>query len=73
MTTFTVFCRAFDNQGATWIDTVDTPDGSVDTARKLAEAKCAEAWGCEPEDVVCIGVANAETQIHYWGDLDLGG
>jgi hypothetical protein len=69
--TFTVFCRQCNNEGTTWIDTVQAKD--MHAAMHAGKIKCANDWGYDSwqvNDIAVIGVAQGDIQILMWDDLE---
>lgn len=69
--TYTAFCQEASGTGTIWIDTVEAE--SLDAAIISARAACAEDWGADifaPEDIHVLGVAEGDTTILYWRDLN---
>ena len=71
--TFTVFCREANNEGTTWIGTVEARD--VDQAIKLGTVECAVDWGSggqnwSLDDIAVIGVAEGSVNILAWDDIE---
>jgi len=64
--TYTAFCREATGDGTTWIAKVDAED--IDQACESAVEECSEAWGMEPDEVRCVGLATGDISIEYWDD-----
>ena len=81
MQTYTAFCQASDGRGTIWIDTVGVPSlgpdpeitdagAQIEAAKLVARIACADAWGCDPDDVHCLGLAKGDVEIVDWEDLN---
>lgn len=68
MSTYTAFCRDKNNTGTTWIQQVEA--NGIEDACETAEILCADAWGWDPKDVKCIGLATGDITIEYWDDIE---
>ena len=68
--TFTAFCQDANGTGTIWIDKVQAT--SIEKAATVARETCAQDWGCDPEQVHCLGLATGDVQIVHWEDLGDG-
>lgn len=70
--TFTAFCQEASGQGTTWIEAIQIERNDINLAKEVAVQKCAEAWGWDPSDVRCLGIAQGNINIQFWRDLAEG-
>jgi hypothetical protein len=66
--TYTAFCQETGGNGTTWIASLQAD--SVEEAKTLAQAKCAEDWQWEQEDIHVLGIAEGDVTILEWDDLN---
>ena len=66
---FTAFCQEESGQGTIWIEAVEAED--LESAIKVAQQECAEAWEYDPDDVHVLGVAEGDVKILHWEDLNI--
>jgi hypothetical protein len=71
--TFTVFCREANNEGTTWIGTVEARD--AEHASELGAEQCSVEWGSggqnwSLDDIAVIGVAEGSVNILKWDDIE---
>lgn len=73
--TVTVFCvHSSQTDCPTYITSFDMPYGApTEEIAAAAVRDCAEAWGADEEDVVCIGIAEGDVKIIDWVDASDGG
>jgi hypothetical protein len=67
---FTAFCQQADGKGTIWIGTVEVEENSCTVAAAAAREECAAAWGYDPEEVHCLGLAVGDVDIVYWEDIN---
>jgi hypothetical protein len=65
--TYTVFVQEASGRGTTYITAVYAR--SVDGAKDLALAECAENWHWDVDDLRILGVAEGSVAIVEWEDL----
>lgn len=69
LNSFTVFCRASDDRGTTYITCVEAAD--IESGKQLALEECALNWGqTNTDDIRILGVAEGDVNILDWDDLD---
>lgn len=74
--TFTAFCRRKDGTGQTWIDTItgtrddiSDHDDVIGWAITVATLKFARAWGCQYNQVECVGLIRGRVDIAMWNGV----
>ena len=70
MNQYTVFCRQSNNQGTTWIGSVQAY--SMDDAAWMGRETCQRDWdyAYDMDQIAVIGVAEGDVKIIYWEDRD---
>lgn len=65
--TFTVFVRASNNTGTTYITTVEAAD--TEEAKRIGLAECQDEWGYPEDHLTVVGVAEGDVNILEWDDI----
>lgn len=70
MSTLTAFCTHVSGIGTIWISTIEVGHKSNTVDNMLiAATQCAADWGCEPESIHVLGLAEGDVKILFWEDL----
>lgn len=68
--TYTAFCQEKSGRGTIWISDVEVDDDDVVLAIEEAIEQCAHDWGCDVDDVHCLGLIEGSVTPAHWDDLN---